>query len=119
MNEPRLPISKPNEHGVLSDGTTETVSQCGRSVATIDFALAEDGLYRISVNISYGYGGFCSPIFADSMAFATMAAARIAGLEELLRRWPSASPSDPQRVHDELSAMRQQVESRLRQPSLF
>jgi hypothetical protein len=40
-------------------------------------------------------------------------------MEALLRRWPKPFPTDPSSVHDELRLMREQIESQLRQPSLF
>jgi len=67
----------------------------------------------------YSYGGFGGPIRIDSKGYATLNAARMAALDELLRQWPKAWPSEPTSVHHELRLMRDQVESHLRQPSLF
>lgn len=114
-----MQISSLNKNGIYPDGASEQVATLGRSNASIDFALCDDGGYRYSINLSYSYGGFCSPIFASLPPFPTMDAARVAGLEDLLRNWPSGKNGEPQNVLDELSALRSQVEARLRQPSLF
>lgn len=111
--------SSPNPHGVLEPAITETIARYGRSAAHIDFAYCEDRLYRYAIAVMYSYGGFCGPIRESGPGFSTLDAARHAALEELLHRWPEPFLSDPQSVHDELAAMRRQVESRVRQPSLF
>jgi hypothetical protein len=111
--------SVPNEHGVLNIGHEEIVARHGRSQAIVRLALCEDGLYRQATSIHYSYGGFGGPIWLDCPGYATVAEARTAGLEELLRRWPTAWPSEPQSVHDELAELRRQVEAQLLQPSLF
>jgi hypothetical protein len=36
-----------------------------------------------------------------------------------LRRFPKASPTDPQTVHDELRELKAQIERRFSQPALF
>jgi hypothetical protein len=114
-----MEISYPNDNGVLASGYTEVVARLGRSYATIEFALGEDGRYRYSVSLRYSYGGFGGPICADGKSFAEIREARNAGMEELLRRWHEPYSSDPQSVHDELRLMREQVEDQLRQPSLL
>lgn len=114
-----MQVSHPNENGVLSKGYQEFVAQKNRSYAAICIALCSDGLYRMSVELSYSQGGFSGPICCDDNGYASLDAARTAGLHELLKRWRNPLLSDPQNVHDELCAMREQVEARLQQPSLF
>jgi len=110
---------KPNVNGVLSEGLHEVVARRNRAYAAINLALCEDGLYRMSVEMQYGHGGFSGPIRIDDEGYVTLDAARAAGLEELLRRWHKPFQSEPQSVHDELANLREQIEARLRQPSLF
>jgi hypothetical protein len=114
-----MQISRSNQHGVLRATTTETVAQFGRSNAEIRLAFCEGGLFRYAISVLYSYGGYGGPIREDDPSFSTPDAARMAGLDELLHRWPKPFPSSPASVHDELAAMRHQVESRIRQPSLF
>ena len=114
-----MEISVPNENGILAKGHEEIVARRGRSNAVVSIALCDDGLYRQTVSLLYSYGGFCGPIRVDDPGHATLDAARTAGLEELLGRWPIAWESEPQSVHDELADLRRQVEAQLRQPSLF
>ena len=114
-----MEVSKPNEHGSLPAGREEIVARHGRSVATVRIALCEDGLYRQCADLTYSYGGFGRPIDIEDAGYATCDAARIAGLEELLRKWHTPFPSDPESVHEELADLRQQIEVQLRQPSLF
>lgn len=114
-----MKISTPNENGVLPCSEQERVASHGRSYASIEYALWEDGLIRYSIHFQYSHGGFGGPISIDDDGYETKAAARIAGLEELLRRWHKPFPSEPQHIHDELRLMREQIESSLNQPSLF
>lgn len=114
-----MDISKPNMNGVLAEGIHEVVARRNRAYAAVNIALCDDRLYRMSVEMSYSHGGFSGPITFHCPGYPTIEAARIAGLEELLRRWHTPFPSDPQSVHDELSDLKCQVEARLRQPTLF
>ena len=114
-----MDISIPNEHGCLKVGCTEVVARLGHSSAEVNIALSDDGRYRYSVSVMYSYGGFCGPVTADGDGFADIQAAKTAGMEELLRRWPKPFPTEPSSVHHELRLMREQIESQLRQPSLF
>lgn len=115
-----MEISQPNEFGVMRPYHEEIVARHGeRYYAAVNVALCEDGLYRMSTSMMYSYGGFCGPVFMESEGFATLSAAIDAGLNDLLHRWHKPFPSEPQSVHDELDGMRQQIEARLRQPSLF
>lgn len=115
-----MQVSKPNQYGAMKADYEETVARHGdRFFARVNVALCEDGLYRFSTSMMYSYGGFGGPVFSDCPGFATIAAAIDAGLEDLLRCWHKPFPSEPQSVHDELNDMRQQIEARLRQPSLF
>jgi hypothetical protein len=114
-----MDISNFNENGMLEAGHREEVARHGRAFAGVDFALCDDGAYRYSIDVMYSYGGFCGPISVEGPSFATLASARDAALEELLRRFPTAWESEPQSVHDELRILREQVEAQLRQPSLF
>ncbi|QOJ14001.1 MAG: hypothetical protein HRU75_04830 [Planctomycetia bacterium] len=111
--------SKPNGNGVLEEGCREVVARRGRAYAAVTLALCEDGLFRFGVDMMYSYGGFSFPISIDDHGYPTLDAARTAALERFLRSWHSPYPSDPESVRLELAEMRQQVESRLTQPSLF
>jgi hypothetical protein len=114
-----MQISQPNAQGVLPAGDEVIVARRGRSTASIHIALCEDGLYRHSVSLHYSYGGFCGPIHIEDPGHPTLAATRVAGLEELLRRWCKPFQSDPQSVRTELDDLRRQVEDQLCQPHLF
>lgn len=114
-----MEVSTPNANGVLSEGLHDVVARRNRAYAAVNIALCEDGLYRCSVEMQYSYGGFSGPISIDSAGHQTIDAARMAGLDELLRRWHTPFPSDPQSVHAELADLRAQVESRRVQTSLF
>jgi hypothetical protein len=114
-----MDISKPNHNGVLPEGRHNVVARRNRSYAAVNIALCEDRLYRMSVELRYSYGGFSGSIGIHDEGYPTLDAARTAGLEELLRRWHTPFPSDPQTVHDELADMRRQIEAHIRQPSLF
>jgi hypothetical protein len=114
-----MEISIPNENGVLDPTVEEIVARHGRSHAEIPIALCEDGLYRQSASLHYSYGGFSSPISIEDIGYASIADARTAGLEELLRRWHTPYPSYPRSVHDELADLRQQIVNQLQQPMLL
>jgi hypothetical protein len=114
-----MQISTPNDSGAHEERSQAIVARLGRSYAAVNYALCEDGLYRFSTELHYSYGGFCGPIWRDDPGYATLDAARLAGMEELLRRWPRGFPSDPASVSDELRTLREQIENQLRQPTLF
>jgi hypothetical protein len=114
-----MQVSSANDNGVVAEGTHEVVARLGRSYAAVNIALCEDCHYRMSVEMQYGHGGFSGPIRSDDEGYATLDAVRTAGLEELLLRWHKPFPSEPQSVHDELADLREQIEARLQQPSLF
>lgn len=114
-----LPISTANQCGVLVATRRDVVASRGRSYAAIKLARGEDGFYRYGLDLMYSYGGFGWSPHATDEGYATLNAATDAAIDELLRRWPKAFAQEPQGVHVELSEMRSQVESRLRQPSLF
>ena len=111
--------SVPNEHGVLETGCREVVASRCRAYAAIKIALREDGRYSFGLDMSYSYGGFSFPVTESGESFATKQAARTAALNQLLRHCHTPFPSEPQSVHDELRDLRDQVESHIRQPSLF
>lgn len=113
-----LQVCEPNDCGVL-EGRREVVAQLGRSFAAVNIALAGDCLYRYGIDLMYSYGGFGFPINEETEAYATANDARNAGLHALLRRWPKPFPSDPASVVKELSLLRELVEAKCRQPSLF
>lgn len=114
-----MEVSKPNENGVLPEGCYEIVAHHGRAYAAVRIALCEDGLYRSSVDMRYGHGGFSSPISVHDDGYIAINAARDAALAELLRRWHTPFPSDPQSVRDELRILLEQIDRQLSQPSLF
>lgn len=114
-----MQVSRPNEHGVLPECRRDTLALRGRSHGTITIALCEDGLFRYGLDMMHSHGGFTSPISIHGEAFDAEAAAKAAATEELLRRWPRPFPSEPASLHDELADLREQIESRVRQPSLF
>lgn len=114
-----MKVSLPNEHGVLEPGRREVVASRGRAYAAVNIALREDGRFAYGLELHYSHGGFAFPICINGESFPTQEAARTAALGELIRRWHTPFPSELQSVHDELRIMREQVESRLRQPSLF
>jgi len=114
-----MQVRFPNEHGVLPEGHRETLAQRGRSHATIRIALCDDGLFRYGLDMMYSYGGFGFPISIDGEGFSSLAVARTAAIEAMLRQWHTPFPSDPASVQAELQELRAQVENHLRQPSLF
>jgi hypothetical protein len=114
-----MKASYPNECGVLELGLCEVVASRGRAYVAITFALREDGRFSYGLDMNYSHGGFAFPICMDGESFPTMDAARTAALVELLRRWHKPFPSKPASVHAELRDLREQIESRLRQPSLL
>jgi hypothetical protein len=115
-----MEISQPNEYGAMRAGHREIVARHSeRCFAAVNIALCEDGLYRQSTSMMYSYGGHSSPVFLSTPGYRTFAEAIDAGLHELLRRWHGPFHSEPQSVRDELDDIRQQIESRLKQPSLF
>ena len=115
-----MDISKPNDYGALNGGILRIVARHGaRSYAGVKIAFCEDGFFRFSIELQYSYGGFGGPVFDTSDGYTTEAAAETAGTENLLRKWPKAFGSEPASVHEELLAMRRQIEAQLLQPSLF
>jgi hypothetical protein len=108
----------PNEYAI-SGGTEEIVARRGRSYASVCVAQCADGLYRQSTELLYCYGGHCGPIFIQSPGYVSFADARVAGLEELLRTWPSGLQGEPQSVLHELADLRQQIASHLQQPTFL
>jgi hypothetical protein len=111
-------MQQPNEHGVYDAEITEELARRGRSYAAVRLCQCADGRYRYALDMSYSYGGFCGPIFADDDGFATSGEARESAIKDLLRRFPKAE-SEPQSVHDELREMKAQIERRFSQPTLF
>lgn len=117
-----MEIAKSNENGVFEPYLRFVVASYGlyyADYADVRIAFCEDSLYRCAVGLLYSYGGFSGPVFEDGEAYPTFQKAKEAGLQQLLRRWHKAWPTEPQSVHDELNDMRRQIEEQLRQPSLF
>lgn len=113
-------MQRANEYGVYEAEQTEELARVGRAYASIDLCQCEsDGLYRYALDMAYGYGGFCGPISDQRDGFKTCHAAKDAAAQEMLRRFPKGSASDPRSVHDELRELRAKIESAIRQPSLF
>jgi hypothetical protein len=112
-------MKTPNENGVYEPEAREELARVGRSYAVVKICQCDDGLYRYALDVMYSYGGFSGPITADDDGFPTFKTAKDAGTERLLKRFPSPWPSDPKSVHEELAAMRAQIERNIRQPSLF
>lgn len=119
MTNHDMKVNYPNEHGVLEPGHREIVASRGRAHAAVSIALREDGGFAYGLEMHYRHGGFSIPICIDRESFPTQEAARTAALGELLRRWHKPFASEPASVHEELRDLREQVESHLRQPSLF
>ena len=113
-----MEISTPNEHGCLRGGVTEVVAHLGRSEAVVKIARCPDGAYRFSVGLTYSYGGFSGPITMDDEPYPTRTRHGMPVWRNSAR-WHKPFASDPQSVHDELRILREQIESQLRQPSLF
>lgn len=114
-----MQVSIPDENGVLNEGHRETVARSGRAHATITIALCEDGLFRYGLEMMFSCGGFRFPIRNDDVGFTTMPEARLAAIEGMLRSMHRPFPSDPESVQQELRQITEQLESHLRQPSLF
>lgn len=115
-----MEISQPNEYGALKGGSLRIVARRReRSYAGVRIAFCEDGLFRFSIELRYSYGGCGGPIFDTDQGYATEGAAEIAGVEELLGKWPTVLPYQPVSVNEELHDMHCQLQARLSQPSLF
>lgn len=114
-----MKISNTNGNGVVESSEREIVATHGRSFASIEFALCEDGFIRCSVHFQYSHGGYGEPIIVDGERYTTKTDARTAGLEKLLRCWRKPFPSEPQCVHNELRLLREQIEACLHQPILL
>lgn len=112
-------MQNPNQYGSYTAEITDQVARVGNSYANIEFAQCEDGLYRYAFNCMYSLGGFCGPISRHGKGLESLAAARVAALESLINRFPVGFASDPASVRTELLAMKQQLQDRFRQPSLF
>ncbi|MFN0012162.1 MAG: hypothetical protein ACKVS8_11030 [Phycisphaerales bacterium] len=95
------------------------VARSGRSHAAVEIALCTDGRYRMAVSLWHSCGGFSGPIVADAPGYPAASDARTAGLEELLRRWPTPRASDPHSLAEGLADMREQIVGQLRQPTLL
>lgn len=108
-----------NENGVYEPDAREELARQGRSYAAIEICQCDDGLFRYALDVMYSYGGFSGPISDQCEGFPTYKAAKDAGTEKLLQRFPAPWPSEPRSVHEELAAMRAQLEQTVRQPSLF
>lgn len=114
-----MEISKPNEWGAMKAGHEDIVARRGRWFAKVKVALCEDGLYRQSTSMQYSYRGHGGPVFTSTPGYRTLAEAIDAGIDELLEKWPRHCHGEPQSANDERDALRQQVEARRCQPSLF
>jgi hypothetical protein len=114
-----MEISKPNKLGVLMDKHQEVVARHGKSYAAVNIALCEDGQYRQCVELQFSQGGYSGPITVDDPPYPTFEAAKIAGVQELLKRWDAPFPGLRYTVQEELRDMRRQVEDQVRQPGLF
>lgn len=112
-------MTKPNEHGVYEPDITRELARCGRSYAAVTLAKCTDGLFRYAIQFHYSYGGMGGPIKDGARGYSSQAAAEDAGVVELLRCFPKWWPSEPVSVRDELAALRQMIETKHRQLSLF
>ena len=112
-------MKTPNANGVYEAEYREELARLGRSYAAVEISQCRDGLYRYRLDCMFKNSGFCGPITDRDEGFATLPAAKEAGTQELLERFPTAWPSEPQSVHDELRLMKAQVEQYFRQPTLF
>jgi hypothetical protein len=104
-----MQVSHPNEHGVPPEGHCEIVASRGRSYASIRIAVCVDGQFRYGLDVMYSHGGFCSPICANSDGYPTLAAARTAAIEQMLRQWHTPFPSEPESIRVELPEIRREV----------
>ncbi len=111
-------MQTPNENGVYEPDVTEELARRGRAYAAIRLCQCIEGLHRYSLDLMYSYGGFCGPITDDEPGYPTRDAARDAGVARLLARFPTGR-HDPDSVVTELRELRQLVEGRYAQPSLF
>ena len=59
------------------------------------------------------------PISASDPSFATLAEAKDAGRDAMLKRWPTPWENDPESMHRALKAMRQKIERARTQLSLI
>ena len=92
----------------------------GRAFASVELCQCEDGLWRYALHMQHGHGGFGFPIakkFCDGHP--NFNAATDAATDEILKRFPSPWPGDPQSVHDELREMRATIERAFAEPTLF
>jgi hypothetical protein len=109
----------PNENGVYEAELIEELARRDRSYVRVKICQCEDGLYRFALDMAYSYGGFCSPITSRSESHNSPNEAKEAAAQRLLQRFPKAWASEPRSVHDELHALKTQIEDKLRQPTLF
>lgn len=108
-----------NENGVYESEAREEPARLGRSYAAMNICQCDDGLFPYALDVMYSYGGFLGPISQQCEGYPTYKAAKDAGTDDLLRRFPKPWEGDPRSVHEELAAMRAQIEQSLIQPSLF
>ncbi len=111
--------SSPKAHGSYTDYESEIVAQHGRAFAKIRIAHCDDELFRFGIGVQYCYGGFGFPVCVNDSGFTTYREARLTALSRLSVRWPKAFPSDPIQAHEELKAMRDQLDQLNNQPTLF
>ena len=112
-------MKTPNKNGVYEPDACEELARINHSYAIVKICQCDDGLFRFALDVMYSYGGFSGPITADDDGFASFKAAKDAGTKKLLKRFPNPWGGDPRGVHDELAAMRAQIEQHVIQPSLF
>jgi hypothetical protein len=117
MSTPTL--RKPNAYGVYEAEIIEELARRDRSHARVEICQCEDGLYRYGLDMAYSYGGFCFPITGSCEGYSSPNDAKNAAAHRLLQCFPKAWASEPRSVHDELDALKTQIEDRLRQPTLF
>jgi len=63
--------SETSRFGRRAKAAKATVARRGRSVASVEIAKCDDGLFRYATHILYSYGGFGGPITDDHEGYAT------------------------------------------------
>jgi hypothetical protein len=112
-------MQHPNEHGVYAPEVTMELARAGQTYVRVAIAQCNDGRHRFALSIHTSYQGNCGPITRQGPGYASAREAEDAALADAVTRLPKPFASEPASFHAEVAALRNQLESRLRQPSLF